>query len=496
MPTSNPHPASRPKRASCDRCHSQKLRCLRRTSNEEDSCSRCLRQGVECVYSSPLPKGRPRGTKSTMHPGTDTDASLSSQNHQSSSSNNSSRSSFSPPTPGHTSSLLLPPTLDAARLGTGLSDEDLGFVTNAWPSSKWDLTSNDQALHNLDFLPVGISFGAEYNEMLPPPYPQLRPHDGPTAGPEDPDDLNSHGMSAVPSDSSPLLPARIDDTEVCVRQLSDLTARLYSVYRTSCGLDSVPRNEHASSSITTAIFEAVTALFHEDPSPMPSSTTPSALNEAFTASRTLLEILFRLLENAELTNSGSADSGTAGNRAEPVRRPSGMMHIPVDLRAGSTVIGAETGSGNSHEPVVYHIATTCYSLLLLIHITLIGALQRNVFSHTSQESSASGSTSPSTSSSSLSASAYSPPSMVELRLVLLVQLMAYFLDRLQQTMSAYSAQVARRPRRQSLDGGIEMLDELNPYQVPLPDTISALESRARSRLSHLRRTLNDTRARN
>lgn len=47
-------------RLSCDRCHAQKLRCPRQNPKDDESCSRCLLQGVQCVYSKPLPKGRPR----------------------------------------------------------------------------------------------------------------------------------------------------------------------------------------------------------------------------------------------------------------------------------------------------------------------------------------------------------------------------------------------------------------------------------------------------
>lgn len=49
----------RPIRQSCDRCHSQKVRCTRSDSSKTDDCDRCLRKGSQCVYSSSLPKGRP-----------------------------------------------------------------------------------------------------------------------------------------------------------------------------------------------------------------------------------------------------------------------------------------------------------------------------------------------------------------------------------------------------------------------------------------------------
>ncbi|KAJ5740977.1 hypothetical protein N7493_000849 [Penicillium malachiteum] len=48
-----------PLRQSCDRCHGQKLRCVRQSSSSATGvCDRCLRQGAPCVYSFSLPKGR------------------------------------------------------------------------------------------------------------------------------------------------------------------------------------------------------------------------------------------------------------------------------------------------------------------------------------------------------------------------------------------------------------------------------------------------------
>ena len=54
-----PRVANLPNRQSCDRCHGHKLCCTRQSGpTETGTCSRCLRQGAECVYSSTLPRGR------------------------------------------------------------------------------------------------------------------------------------------------------------------------------------------------------------------------------------------------------------------------------------------------------------------------------------------------------------------------------------------------------------------------------------------------------
>ena len=46
-------------RQSCDRCRGQKLRCERDDVGDTGACTRCIRQGSQCVYSYSLPKGRP-----------------------------------------------------------------------------------------------------------------------------------------------------------------------------------------------------------------------------------------------------------------------------------------------------------------------------------------------------------------------------------------------------------------------------------------------------
>ncbi|KAF2001689.1 hypothetical protein P154DRAFT_574691 [Amniculicola lignicola CBS 123094] len=58
--STGPAPA---KRASCDRCRLQKIRCPRPDSDDLSSCARCRYLGVQCVYSAPLPKGRPSGSR-------------------------------------------------------------------------------------------------------------------------------------------------------------------------------------------------------------------------------------------------------------------------------------------------------------------------------------------------------------------------------------------------------------------------------------------------
>ncbi len=54
----NEKPPLKP-RAACDRCHSQKLRCLKPKGQEDSRCQRCLSSNTECVFSP-----RTRSTRS------------------------------------------------------------------------------------------------------------------------------------------------------------------------------------------------------------------------------------------------------------------------------------------------------------------------------------------------------------------------------------------------------------------------------------------------
>ncbi len=59
-------PQSLRRRAACDRCHSQKLRCLKPSGSE--ICARCLKARVPCVYSPSLRGYRPAGDTATSTP--------------------------------------------------------------------------------------------------------------------------------------------------------------------------------------------------------------------------------------------------------------------------------------------------------------------------------------------------------------------------------------------------------------------------------------------
>ncbi|KAF7595469.1 hypothetical protein BBP40_005805 [Aspergillus hancockii] len=245
----------------------------------------------------------------------------------------------------------------------------------------------------------------------------------------------------------------VDGTETCIQQLSDLTTRIYSVYRTSCGLNIVPRSEHATPPITATVFQAATTLFGQSSSPILRTITRNASDETFTASRTLLESLSRLLNHVEPTHWKPAGwdraqvPDTMAESAFPVyRAPSVTISGPNSTTFNSQAEPnrnqnqTRSRSGDSPEPVVTTVPLPVIISCFLVYATLVSALQRDAMLHTCTAL-----TSPSsTVLSSLSGLRYSSPLMVELRLFVLMQLIAYFLDRLQETMTRYPEQFHQR----------------------------------------------------
>ncbi|SPO06300.1 uncharacterized protein DNG_08989 [Cephalotrichum gorgonifer] len=56
------------KRTACDRCRSQKLRCLQTEQHGSGPCARCQRAGTVCATSGAKPGGRPRKARVTANP--------------------------------------------------------------------------------------------------------------------------------------------------------------------------------------------------------------------------------------------------------------------------------------------------------------------------------------------------------------------------------------------------------------------------------------------
>ncbi|OJJ70823.1 hypothetical protein ASPBRDRAFT_127674 [Aspergillus brasiliensis CBS 101740] len=234
--------AALPKRLSCDRCYGQKLRCPRPSTSDDPSCIRCLRQKVQCVYSTALPKGRPRAA---ARAGAGAAAG-----------------------PGATTSIATTTTTASSISDTVpsiFSAEDLasfpGLSTSAWPP---DATWEDN-----------FSFPSPHVVPQPPP---LDPTPPPSS-------------SSAPNSEYP---------EICIRQLSDLATRLHAVYQTTRALSDHPLITNAAFEAVTTLFDAPSSP------PSATNSTTTNLRETFTSSHYLLETISHLLWTSPSNNPSPA----------------------------------------------------------------------------------------------------------------------------------------------------------------------------------------------
>lgn len=54
------------KRTACDRCHGQKMRCIRNSASEASKCNRCIAANADCTFSLARKAGRPLSNKQSQ----------------------------------------------------------------------------------------------------------------------------------------------------------------------------------------------------------------------------------------------------------------------------------------------------------------------------------------------------------------------------------------------------------------------------------------------
>ncbi|KAL9093353.1 MAG: hypothetical protein Q9165_004094 [Trypethelium subeluteriae] len=269
-----------------------------------------------------------------------------------------------------------------------------------------------------------------------------------------------------------LWPPHADITEICIRQLSDLNARLYPVYRTSRSFNPA-QQKYAGPLISAAAFDAVTTLL-DGTTTITTHTMQkcNAICELFSASRSLVDITHRLQATTEnpvaatiplhvqdpvLTlqppaNAAARDAANCGDGwlgatfSQPYLAfasstlsqettwpavidtslgqagvPVDKSHVSVTTEGSDVVLSADTAESGSHDIVMCHLIVACYTRLLHIYGTLVTALQYDAVQ--------TGDIGPGT-----------LPSPEKLRLILLVQLIAHLLDSLQQATRAFFSQ--------------------------------------------------------
>ncbi|KAL8923182.1 MAG: hypothetical protein Q9208_004745 [Pyrenodesmia sp. 3 TL-2023] len=407
-PTSNPPSTTSKKRLSCDRCHGQKLRCIRAGgASDSDACNRCLRQAAQCVYSSSLPKGRPN-----MYRVAESSAAASKP----------ATVTLTTPEPRHShpaNSYIA--TGDASTNPHVNEDFSLsGPMDTAWPWLKpldWndiqlDGTEQDSSQCISNSHPTADP-QLDVSTALLDAFPGLQ--SWPSAGNGDIDGSvqeHGHGLGSEQFDSSSSNGSSTNmdknGPEVGIARLSQLSTRLYPLHRASCTLAETaassgqPRDGNQipqSPRLDDAAFKSVAAFVHvsadmnllfrtDRRTPVETTTTGDTLHDAFSASQNLLQIL-RCLQ-VDVATDTSSSSTSLSNSA-------GGAHL--DPRAGITSQASQTastleGNGSYFEQrkrssayarpsnqysntVILHLISACHTLLLNIYVAVFIALQHD-----------------------------------------------------------------------------------------------------------------------
>ncbi len=400
-------------RRACDRCHSQKLRCPRISQDNNDSCSRCRNAGALCVYSAPLPTGRPTSNQSI-------------------SGKNAVPTNHSSVGSGSHDDTVTPTLADMPHLSQPSIDIDPNF-----PWDQYELDSDnmfDPSL--LADVPLGTGPELRDTSLSSTTIPTNNPT---THHPSNLDPYGSRLPNTWPTNDT-------DTTEICIQKLSDLSVRLYPVYRTSCRLAAAQKESPGTLSADAA-FEAVTAFVQGDTTIETAAVRGcKALHEIFGASRSLLDILdqsFTITTASSPRNPASFSALTAIDADDPMSISSSDVSSlsngfpfssqPSDSRAstnsvpmpGSTLASTTPDRASSFpvagedgpDGAMVHLILACYIRLLHIYHTLIATLHHDSL-HRRDIGSGS-------------------PSFFELRLVVFVQFITHLLDRLRNAVAAY-----------------------------------------------------------
>lgn len=198
------------------------------------------------------------------------------------------------------------------------------------------------------------------------------------------------------------------------------------------------------------------------------------LHDVFSASDRLLETLrdLQAKNTVESFNSSAATSATT-----PSAAPSGQSSVYLGLTKGPWS-GSQQHCNNTRQ-IIRHLVMACGTLLLEIYMAVLIALQHDAYHGISVNTTALG----------------------DVRLVLVVQLCSYFIDRQQQAVDLCLApQTPLSPL--SVNGRFPQKSDLSGSQQPnLPglvlntadiEVLSDLKSQVQQKLAHLRQTLRCT----
>ncbi|KAL8754950.1 MAG: hypothetical protein Q9199_003989 [Rusavskia elegans] len=488
-PTSNP-PVTAKKRQSCDRCHGQKLRCIRVGSSEDDACNRCLRQGAHCVYSSSLPKGRPNMYRLA-------DASIAPSNPPAAAPISPEHHRHHQPSP-FTATADVNVSINASGINananasvnedpmmSGPMDTSTSASTSTWPwlepfnwndmdidgseqdSNHW--TSNaqntvdphsDAGAAFLDAFPSLLGWASTGNSDADgrPPSP-IRLHE------------NGHGLGSdlFESTSTSTIVTEKSGPDVGIARLSQLSTRLYPLHQSSCNLADAAGSSgqsrdrsHARQNqlIDDAAFKSMAgwlvhvsanldSSFRNDPrdSAVEKTTAGDTLHDAFSASHHLLETLRCLQADSVLATSSStmgdqksASSSTGGTRLDPWGNFTPPLSRSSSNDEDSSYCEKRKGSSSYARPscqysntVIRHLVMACHTLLLNIYVAVLIALQHDADRWSSNDSDVH----------------VDPAALADIRLVLAVQLCSYLIERQHQAVDAYLSPPSAPPHEGS-----------------------------------------------
>ncbi|KAL9007839.1 MAG: hypothetical protein Q9173_006975 [Seirophora scorigena] len=518
-PTSNA-PATAKKRQSCDRCHGQKLRCIRAGDSEADACNRCLRQGAHCVYSSSLPKGRPNiyriadPSTAPSNPSATTPAARDLGRRDL-----TSRFSSGPETTanGNGNKTNVNVNEDPMIMDTFSSSSTWPWLnTLSWNDMQMDGSEQDSTHWASTPHPIvdpptdpSASFADPFPDLLSwvstttsdtdgrvpsRPSPPIRPQEhGPGLG----NDLFDNSSNSGSSTSSSIVDRNGPDTGIA--RLSQLSTRLYPLHRSSLtlaengGSSNQPSDRKQAlqrSLINDAAFKSVAGwLVHVSANTslavradrrnqtLETTTTGDTLHETFSASHQLLEIL-RCLQ-ADVTSSStpalSSSTSTSSNAGGPqldfwtgnvTPQLSAHNEEPEQQqRKEPSPPSSSPYARSSSNNIIRHLVHACHTLLLDIYVALLTALQEDAERW----------------SSSCQGLVDDTTALADIPLVLTVQLCSYLIERQHQAVDLFlSSQQHEGPGSRQPSP---------PASSTNRDVMSDLILEVQQRLGQLRRTL-------
>ncbi|KFZ11391.1 hypothetical protein V502_07565 [Pseudogymnoascus sp. VKM F-4520 (FW-2644)] len=544
-PTSNA--ATPPRRQSCNRCHGQKLRCTRATNSEMGACNRCLRQGAQCLYSSGLPKGRPSiyrlagaspATSSSppmpvtpvsprMYRRLPTDP-LPAANSNATATNTNANTDADGKANTHTNAN--PNTNTNANTRVDVNDDTITFGplhASTWPWQaplNWsdmliDGSDQDSNLHSIvdPQTGPGAVFSSDFPDFVDSA--SSRNSDGGSSARGRPTPLTRplnepghYSRSDVFDVSNYSINIDRSGSEFGIAQLSQLSTRLYTLYRSSCNLAEAAESScqlrdrnyaHQSLLIDDTAFKSVTSwLVHVSANmnflfpdglqnPSLDTTTGDILHDAFSASHHLLEILRGLqvdVERDTLYNTSRASKSSSASTEGGDNGDFWASTTPQSLASasGENLSYFELNNGSSnyvrqpsqcHNTVVRHLVIACHTLLLNIHVAVLIVLQHDADlsypPHINVE-----------------ADAYMDATVLaDIRLVLVLRLCSYLIKRQQQAVGLYLGPKSSPTLSHENDPPISHQLNLDASTAANREAMSDLEIEVQQRLERLRQTL-------